>query len=321
MKIRSTSLTLENIQKRFGNFDALKGISLSIPDNHFFALLGPSGCGKTTLLRIIAGFEQPDVGRVSIGDLDISELPPYKRDVNIVFQNYALFPHLSVAENISFSLKMKKVNSTEIARRVDEALALVKLEGFHQRMPHQLSGGQAQRVALARAFIGRPKVLLLDEPLAALDLKLRVEMQVELKRLQRQLSMTFVLVTHDQDEAMGMADTIAVMNQGQVMQCASPREVYECPANEFVASFMGESNVFAWQGRRILVRPEHLAIRLSSDAYVNGTVEDVVYLGKQTLINVKTADVGLLKVSCVGFLQAVHQGDSIGLWWDRAVEL
>ncbi|WLQ11243.1 spermidine/putrescine ABC transporter ATP-binding protein PotA [Hahella aquimaris] len=237
-------LTLADITKRFDTQEVLSGFNLSIEDGEFFTILGPSGCGKTTVLRLIAGFEGADEGRIMLNGQDVSKLSAEKRPVNTVFQSYALFPHMTVFDNVAFGLKMAKVSKPEIAERVKEALATVRLSDFATRKPHQLSGGQKQRVAIARAVVNRPKVLLLDESLSALDYKLRQQMQMELKQLQRKLGITFIYVTHDQEEALSMSDRVLVMHNGQAQQVGTPREIYECPNNLFVASFIGEINVF-----------------------------------------------------------------------------
>src|SRR5215212_4954057 len=236
-------VSFDQVTKRFGDFTAVDGLSLDIHEREFFALLGPSGCGKTTLLRLLAGFEAPDAGRVTLAGGDLAGIPPYRRPVNMMFQSYALFPHMTVAGNVAFGLKQDRLPKPEIAARVAEMLRLVQLEPFADRRPDQLSGGQRQRVALARALAKRPKVLLLDEPLAALDKKLREETQFELMDLQVRLGMTFVVVTHDQDEAMTMADRIAVMDKGKVVQVGPPGEIYEQPKTRFIAEFVGDVNV------------------------------------------------------------------------------
>ena len=233
-------IRIENVSKNFGSFTAVNNVSLDIFEREFFALLGPSGCGKTTLMRMLAGFETPSAGSISIAGQDLAGIPPHKRPVNMMFQSYALFPHMTVEKNIAFGLEMEKLPKGEITARVEEMLKLVKLEGFALRKPHQLSGGQRQRVALARAIAKRPKVLLLDEPLGALDKKLREETQFELLDLQMSLGMTFVIVTHDQDEAMTMADRIAVMDKGQFVQISPPAELYEQPVSKYVADFIGD---------------------------------------------------------------------------------
>ena len=236
-------IEIQGVTKRFGDFTAVNDVSLHIQAGEFITLLGPSGCGKTTLLRMLSGFETPDSGTVRLGGEDVTHLPPYRRNVNQVFQSYALFPHMTVRENIAFGLRMKKVPSAEAARRVEEVVALVALQGFEERKPAQLSGGQRQRVALARAIVLRPSVLLLDEPLSALDAKLRGQMQIELKRLQKHLGMTFVFVTHDQEEALTMSDRIAVFNNGRLEQLGTATEIYHEPRTAFVADFIGEANL------------------------------------------------------------------------------
>ncbi|MFO1069521.1 MAG: ABC transporter ATP-binding protein [Geminicoccaceae bacterium] len=237
-------VSIQGVTKRFGRFTAVEPTNLDIPRNAFFALLGPSGCGKTTLLRMLAGFESPTEGKLLIDGQDMSTVPPNRRPVNMVFQSYAVFPHMTVADNVAYGLKVTGVPAAEIGPRVAEALAKVKLTGFEARRPDQLSGGQRQRVALARALVKRPKVLLLDEPLSALDKKLREEMQLELVRLQHEVGITFIVVTHDQEEALSMADHIAVMEKGRILQIAPPRELYEHPNCRFVAGFIGAMNLF-----------------------------------------------------------------------------
>jgi spermidine/putrescine transport system ATP-binding protein len=238
---------LERVSKLFGDVAAVDELSLDIAEGEFFSMLGPSGCGKTTTLRMIGGFEEPTYGAVYLGGRDVTDLPPYKRDVNTVFQSYALFPHLDVFENIAFGLRRKKVEKGSIETRVRDAMTLVDLVGFERRKPPQMSGGQQQRVALARALVNAPKVLLLDEPLGALDLKLRKQMQLELKRIQQEVGITFIYVTHDQEEAMTMSDRLAVMRHGKIDQIGPPEEVYESPATEFVAGFLGASNLLDGQ--------------------------------------------------------------------------
>ncbi len=236
-------ITLENLTKRFGSVIAVDNVSVDIGDGSFFALLGPSGCGKTTTLRLIAGFEMPTKGRIYFDGADVTDLPPYKRETGMVFQNYALWPHMTVEENIAYGLKIRKLPKSEIKKRVREVLRLVKLEGFENRYPSQLSGGQQQRIALARAIAVRPKTLLLDEPLSNLDAKLRIETRAELRRIQRELGITTVYVTHDQEEAMSISDRIAVMNQGRIMQIGTPQEIYQRPRNTFVADFIGQATM------------------------------------------------------------------------------
>ncbi len=236
-------LQLSGLTKSFGGKSVLHGIDLEIADGEFVSLLGPSGCGKTTILRLVAGFEAPDAGTVRLDGVDVGPLPANRRAVNTVFQSYALFPHLTVADNVAFGLRMHRVPATEAARRVDEALAMVQLDGYGSRRPHQLSGGQQQRVALARAVVNRPRVLLLDECLNALDHQLRLDMEVELKQLQRRLGIAFLFVTHDQEEALSMSDRVAVMEHGRIEQLGTPRQVYESPRTRFVAGFVGEANI------------------------------------------------------------------------------
>jgi spermidine/putrescine transport system ATP-binding protein len=236
-------IRLDAVTKRFADVVAVDDLTLEIPRGAFYALLGPSGCGKTTTLRMVGGFEDPTEGKVYLGGDEVTNLPPYRRDVNTVFQSYALFPHLSVEKNVSFGLERKKVGKEDLRRRVDEALEMVQLAGYGKRRPAQLSGGQQQRVALARALVNQPRALLLDEPLGALDLRLRKQLQLELKRIQQDVGITFVHVTHDQEEAMSMADTIAVMNEGRIEQAGSAADLYERPRTEFVANFLGVSNL------------------------------------------------------------------------------
>ncbi|GAA3237657.1 ABC transporter ATP-binding protein [Actinocorallia longicatena] len=277
------------MRKSFGSVDAVAGVDLEISDGEFFSMLGPSGSGKTTVLRMIAGFERPTAGTIELAGRDVTALPPFDRDVNTVFQDYALFPHLSVRRNVEYGLLVKKVGKKERRARAEEALASVRLEGYGERSPSQLSGGQRQRVALARALVNEPRVLLLDEPLGALDLKLREEMQVELKAIQRRAGITFVFVTHDQDEALTMSDRIAVFNSGRIEQVGTPAEVYERPATDFVASFVGTSNRIG----DVHVRPEkiHLSLDPAADGAL-GTIAEVVYAGAHTRFVIDLADGG-----------------------------
>ncbi len=264
----SAAIELRGLSKHFGEVRAVDDLDLEIADGEFFSMLGPSGSGKTTVLRLIAGFEQPTAGTITLGGEDVSSRPPFGRDVNTVFQDYAIFPHMNVRQNVEYGLRVKKVPRTERRRRAEEALETVRLEGYGDRRPNQLSGGQRQRVALARALVNRPKVLLLDEPLGALDLKLRREMQIELKEIQREVGITFVFVTHDQEEALTMSDRIAVFNEGRIEQLASPVQLYEHPASAFVAGFVGTSNLLDGEVARSLVgtdgtfviRPEKVAM-------------------------------------------------------------
>jgi putative spermidine/putrescine transport system ATP-binding protein len=285
---RTAALKLHGLRKSYGTVVAVAGVDLVVDEGEFFTLLGPSGSGKTTLLRLIAGFERPDAGRIELGGRDVTSVPPYQRDTNTVFQDYALFPHMSVAENIAYGLKVKGVSRVERDRRVERALAMVRLTGLGHRRPNQLSGGQRQRVALARAVVNEPEVLLLDEPLGALDLKLRQEMQIELKQIQKEVGITFVYVTHDQEEALTMSDRLAVMANGQIEQIGAPVEVYERPATEFVAGFIGISNVLLRDGVRFVVRPEKIRMLAEGDepeagmVVEPGRVEEVVYVGMTT---------------------------------------
>jgi putative spermidine/putrescine transport system ATP-binding protein len=280
------AVRLTGIRRTYGDVVAIADLDLDIAESEFFTLLGPSGSGKTTTLRVIAGFEQPDAGRIELGGVDVTRVAPYQRDVNTVFQDYALFPHMTVGENVAYGLRVKGVSRKERKRKVEEALEIVRLPGFGGRKPLPLSGGQRQRVALARALVNRPRVLLLDEPLGALDLKLRQEMQIELKRIQREMShigMTFVYVTHDQEEALTMSDRLAVFNEGRIEQTGTPADVYEHPETEFVAGFVGVSNVLDRDGRRFTVRPEKIHM-LDDDGTggETGRVRDVVYVGMFT---------------------------------------
>ena len=291
------------LRKSYGDVTAVDGVDLEIGRGEFFTLLGPSGSGKTTTLRVIAGFELPDEGRVELGGKDVSRLPPYARDVNTVFQDYALFPHMTVQENVEYGLRVKKVPRAERRRRADEALRLVQLEGYGGRKPAQLSGGQRQRVALARAIVNRPQALLLDEPLGALDLKLRQELQVELKRIQQELGITFVYVTHDQEEALTMSDRLAVFNNGKIEQVGAPAEVYEHPASEFIAGFVGVSNVLerggrprSRSGRRRSACSATARSRNPASVLEEGTIRDVIYVGSITRYHVELDSGGELTV-------------------------
>jgi putative spermidine/putrescine transport system ATP-binding protein len=295
---------LVDLTRRFGDVTAVDAVSLEIGRGEFFTLLGPSGSGKTTTLRLIAGFELPDGGRIELAGTDVSGRPPYRRDVNTVFQDYALFPHMSVRENVEYGLRIKKVPRDQRRSRVEDALAMVRLGDYGVRKPAQLSGGQRQRVALARAIVNRPQVLLLDEPLGALDLKLRQEMQVELKRIQGEVGITFVYVTHDQEEALTMSDRLAVFRAGRIEQVGTPADVYEHPANEFVAGFVGVSNVVERDGRRFTIRPEKVRLLAEGESVDGlhveaGAVRDVAYIGMVTRF--------LVALDAGGELQVVRQ--------------
>jgi putative spermidine/putrescine transport system ATP-binding protein len=279
---------VSGLRKRYGDVVALDGIELSVREGEFFTLLGPSGSGKTTLLRLIAGFETPDAGRIELAGRDVSRVPPYSRDINTVFQDYALFPHMTVTENVEYGLRVRRVPKAERRERAARALEMVRLPGLGSRKPAQLSGGQRQRVALARAIVNEPQVLLLDEPLGALDLKLRQEMQLELLRVQREVGITFVYVTHDQEEALTMSDRIAVLNRGRIEQVDEPIAVYERPQTAFVAGFIGVSNLIERDGHRVTVRPEKIHM-LTGDqpgppgaSIEAGRIRDVVYAGVLT---------------------------------------
>jgi putative spermidine/putrescine transport system ATP-binding protein len=325
------SVRLDGVSKYFGDFAAVDGVDLDVVRGEFFSLLGPSGSGKTTCLRMIAGFERPTSGRVFLAGEDVTGRAPYERDVNTVFQDYALFPHMTVQENVEYGLRVKRVARPERRERANATLALVRLGEFAGRKPSQLSGGQRQRVALARALVNRPSVLLLDEPLGALDLKLRQEMQVELKHIQQSVGITFIYVTHDQEEALSMSDRLAVFNQGRIEQVGSPAEVYERPGTPFVANFVGSSNVLA---DGTAVRPEKL--RLEATAYEaqageetrRGTIEDVVYLGPITRYVVRTEDGSALGVLAQNLAQTstevrAAQGRPVQVVWngDHAVAI
>ncbi len=360
-RLAKAAVEARNVTKAFGEgvdrVLALDDVSVEILENEFFTLLGPSGCGKTTLLRLIAGFDHPTSGRILLNGEDISALPPYRRPVNTVFQSYALFPHMTVAGNIGFGLEMLGKPKPEVARTVDEMLKLVRMEALKNRQTSQISGGQQQRVALARALAPHPKVLLLDEPLSALDLKLRKEMQIELKRLQHETGITFVFVTHDQEEALTMSDRIAVMSNGRILQVGSPREIYDRPSERFVANFIGDTNlmeadvVSAANGRArvrfssgaeveadmppgmaaakrvtVVVRPEHARLASGADeATLKGTLETVVYFGTDTHYHVRLADGGKFTVrvqNVRGGDDALAPGAPVGVGFaDRAVQV
>ena len=295
------AVRLDGARKLYGEVVAVDRVDLDIREDEFFTLLGPSGSGKTTCLRMIAGFERPDEGRVELAGRDVTDLPPYERDVNTVFQDYALFPHMSVGENVEYGLRISKVGREERRRRAAEALELVRLGGYETRRPGQLSGGQRQRVALARALVNRPRVLLLDEPLGALDLKLRQQMQHELRAIQGEVGITFVYVTHDQEEALAMSDRLAVFADGRVEQVGPPAEVYEHPVNEFVAGFVGVSNIVERDGQRFTIRPEKVRIMDVADVanglrVEEGRIRDVSYVGMVTRFVIELDQGGELQV-------------------------
>ena len=332
MATPAPDVTLQSLRKSYGDVAAVDGVDLEVQAGEFFTMLGPSGSGKTTTLRLIAGFEQPDEGRVLLSGTDVTAQPPYARDVNTVFQDYALFPHMSVAENVGYGLRVKGVRKGIRGKRVEEALEVVRLAGLGPRRPSQLSGGQRQRVALARAIVNEPQVLLLDEPLGALDLKLRQEMQIELQRIQRDVCITFIYVTHDQEEALTMSDRLAVFNEGRIEQVGSPAEVYERPQSEFVAGFVGVSNVLErtlnGHPSRFTVRPEKIRMLDADDqaeagAHVeSGQISEVVYVGMITRYIVDLDAGGRLmvvrqnlEVSSAEALEA--RGKNVRLQWRR----
>ncbi|MFO1319958.1 MAG: ABC transporter ATP-binding protein [Burkholderiales bacterium] len=320
------AVVFEDVSRRFGEVRAVERVSFQVADGEFFSMLGPSGSGKTTCLRLIAGFEQPSSGRIRIHGTDVAGTPPYQRDVNTVFQDYALFPHMTVGENVGYGLMIRKVAPDERRRRVDEMLAMVKLDGLSARKPGQLSGGQRQRVALARALVNRPRVLLLDEPLGALDLKLREQMQQELKSLQRQVGITFIYVTHDQGEALAMSDRLAVFNHGRIEQVGTPSAVYDEPASAFVAGFVGQTNlVDGYLGQRLggfparyAIRPERIAI-VPPDApsepgcaFIDGRIAATTYLGATIRVTVTVEGGELAAVETNTGGGAVRAGRDVG---------
>jgi putative spermidine/putrescine transport system ATP-binding protein len=294
------AVRVTGLRRAYGPVTAVDGVDLAVAEGEFFTMVGPSGSGKTTLLRLIAGFERPDAGSVELAGVDVTREPPYARDVNTVFQDYALFPHMSVTQNVEYGLRVRRVGKAERRRRAEAALAMVRLAGLGDRKPVQLSGGQRQRVALARSIVNEPGVLLLDEPLGALDAKLRQEMQVELKRIQREVGISFVYVTHDQEEALTMSDRLAVFNQGRIEQLGSPVEVYERPASDFVAGFIGVSNLLERDGRHFTIRPEKVHLLAEGEPpppgshTERGRIEDVIYLGMVTRYVVALAAGGTL---------------------------
>jgi spermidine/putrescine transport system ATP-binding protein len=330
-------IKLEQLTKRYGEVTAVDAIDVHIPPGEFFTLLGPSGCGKTTTLRLVAGFERPDGGRILLDDQDMGQTPPHQRRVNTVFQSYALFPHRSVADNVAFGLRYRRLTKEDARRRVAEAIALVRLDGLERRRPNQLSGGQQQRVALARALVLEPPVLLLDEPLGALDARLRLDLQVELKGIQEQLGVTFIYVTHDQDEALTMSDRVAVMNQGVIEQSGEPRELYEAPGSAFVANFLGSSNLIeisrqngalhlgrfplqadGGDGELAMIRPENVRLEEHGSGGENripGMVEEVVYMGFHQEVRVRLASGDLLKADVPNddAHREYEQGDAVAV--------
>ena len=330
---RRTMVSIAGLSKSFGEVKAVDNVSLEILDGEFLTLLGPSGSGKTTVLRMIAGFEKPDAGSIKLDGVEVGELPPYERAVNTVFQDYALFPHFTVRENIEYGLRIKKIPANQRHIASEQALAQVRLIGYGDRKPSQLSGGQRQRVALARALINKPKVLLLDEPLGALDLKLREQMQLELKEIQREVDITFIFVTHDQEEALTMSDKIAVFNEGKIVQVGSPREIYEKPANVFVSEFVGQTNKISTQSAinanlgdsSFNIRPEYLAISkqgksANTDREITGELKDIIFGGALTKYLVSTSAGELISTQTTS-LSGLEIGDQLTLSWSSTKEL
>lgn len=317
-----SAIRLSQIYKSFGEVNAVDGVDLEIAHGEFFAMLGPSGSGKTTVLRMIAGFEMPDSGSIEIDGKEVSHVPPFNRDVNTVFQDYALFPHMTVLENIEYGLKVKKIAKDLRKESALKALERVKLTGYENRKPSQLSGGQRQRVALARALVNEPKVLLLDEPLGALDLKLRHEMQIELKEIQRSVGITFIFVTHDQEEALTMADRIAVFKDGKIVQVGTAKEIYESPDNTFVAGFVGISNLVHKNGNIFSIRPEKIKFGTQFDIKSNGTVTAVTFLGALTRFDIKLDNEDQVTVLSENDGLTVHpeQGSKVQISWDSKYE-
>ena len=309
-------LQLRQIRKSFDNTEVLKGIDLEVAQGEFITLLGASGCGKTTTLRIIAGLELPDAGQVILEGQDITNREPNKRDVNTVFQNYALFPHMNVSDNIGYGLKIRKVPKAEIAERVEQALRLVQLEEYGKRMPDQLSGGQKQRIAIARAVINEPKVLLLDEPLGALDLKLRRQMQLELKRLQKQLGITFIYITHDQEEAINMSDRIGVMHEGILEQLGTPNEVYYQPQTSYVADFVGNANILHKNGETFAIRSENILMTGETVCTQEAVVMEKSFAGGQLRILFGLPDGQTITASRYGIDNDLQPGQKVKIGWD-----
>ncbi|MDP1852338.1 MAG: ABC transporter ATP-binding protein [Candidatus Planktophila sp.] len=314
-------VSIRGLTRSFGDIRAVAGVDLDIFEGEFITLLGPSGSGKTTVLRMIAGFEKPDSGSIVLGGKDVSQLPPYDRDVNTVFQDYALFPHMDVISNIEYGLRVKGVDKSSRRERAIQALKQVRLEGYENRKPAQLSGGQRQRVALARALVNRPSVLLLDEPLGALDLKLREQMQIELKELQREVGITFIFVTHDQEEALTMSDRIAVFNHGRIEQLGSPREIYENPQSLFVSEFVGQTNKIEIEGRKVNIRPEFISVSKTTrfgDCSIQGTLRDAIFVGAVTRYLIDTT-LGSTMIS-TNPTEDISIGESVTLSWDKEKE-
>ena len=330
-------IEIRNLAKAFGSVKAVDGVTLDIGSGEFITLLGPSGSGKTTVLRMIAGFEDPDAGSISLDGEDITHLPPFDRDVNTVFQDYALFPHMTIQENVEYGLRTRKVPKVERAKQALEAIASVKLEQTADRLPHQLSGGQRQRIALARALVLRPRVLLLDEPLGALDRQLREEMQIELKKIQRDAGITFIFVTHDQEEAMRMSDRIVVFNEGRVEQVGTPQDVYNKPATRFVAGFLGAANILSGEdakkvfgkSKTVSIRPERMRLqpgnsKISSDeSSVSAVVQEAAFVGANTVYIVETEfgfrlNVSKTNTELLGQDKSFAAGDRVLVVWHNS---
>jgi spermidine/putrescine transport system ATP-binding protein len=318
MAVATADVALRGVTKRFGDVVAVDALDLDVAHGEFLSLLGPSGCGKTTTLRLIAGFEQPDEGELLIGGTDVAGLPPYKRDVNTVFQSYALFPHLTVQDNVAYGLRQRGLGRSQRRRKAQELLELVRLRGVEGRKPRELSGGQQQRVALARALIMSPRVLLLDEPLGALDLKLRKELQVFLKTLHADIGITFVYVTHDQEEALAMSDRVAVMNGGRIEQLGPPQEIYDNPASRFVADFIGETNFIRQNGSVVAVRPEHVELGTGPGG-IPAKVVTTMVIGPAIQCLCRTDDGQEVLVrrqrSRDGAAESLSEGDRVSLTW------
>ncbi|MEH6890155.1 ABC transporter ATP-binding protein [Bacillus sp. JJ864] len=320
-------IKVEAVEKHFGDQVIIPPLSLDIKEGEFVTILGPSGCGKTTLLRMIAGFEKPTKGVISLDDETINDLPPYKRHMNLVFQHYALFPHMTVEKNIRFGLKMQKVSEAEQRERAEEAMRLTQLTEFRNRKPSKLSGGQQQRVAIARAIVNNPRVLLLDEPLGALDFKLRKDLQRELKNLQRNLGITFIYVTHDQEEAMSMSDRIVVMNKGNIEQIGTPKEIYHKPKTLFVATFIGENNIVQTGETYVAVRPENVKVRSvedsSNEGYHFGHIEDIEFVGNMEKLYIRDEKTGELFMAYQSAEEAMQWniGDNVSVGWEEEDEV
>jgi ABC-type Fe3+/spermidine/putrescine transport system ATPase subunit len=323
IEIADKDVVLDSVTKRFGDTVAVDAVELEVQTGEFVSLLGPSGCGKTTTLRLIAGFEQPDGGQIRIGNADVEGKPPYQRDVNTVFQSYALFPHLRVLDNVAYGLRHRGLAKPDREQRAREMLELVRLEGIERRKPSELSGGQQQRVALARALVMSPKVLLLDEPLGALDLSVRKQLQIELKRIQSEVGVTFIYVTHDQDEALAMSDRVAVMNEGRIEQVGTPSEIYDRPGSEFVASFIGDTNLIRRNGSTIAVRAERMQVArdtAGAGTWLDGEVIATMVIGAAVQCVVRADDgqnllVRQQRAGGRGDAESLSEGERVVVGW------